>query len=442
MSRIRTLVSSTTSMTVLVSREGRPVSKAVRTAATPGRSGTTHLGVDSMVERVQTRSDNSAREPRPHRINANHARPSSWKRVQDLSWDAEDKKPPEREGPIGLKVEPRREWPSSREVRVPVSSSIEGAYHARGGCRATETVRSSVSPLTPQGVIKSYPARGPMQQYRLATAETFHCFRCGRSKTSKLVTVYGGKWERLLCNGCYGRLLSIYDIKAGSSADEDRAEAMSRLLLGEAAEDDARQAAQRLVASHARRETLSPLTLRFLGTSDLVADRIAGSPGLDWSVAVLGLCKAFELEMVTRVLDPLASSLSTQDLEGDLADPELASIARYCSGRTPRPPELGTMARFLRTAVSSKDRILTSHLLQGMRRLASRQSDGAWLVAPSGLATVSQAITMRFRNPAVHITELSEDDYHECRAMVIGANGAIWSLLMATDRIRHHAPSA
>ena len=33
---------------------------------------------------------------------------------------------------------------------------------------------------------------------------------------SKLITVYRGDWSKRLCNGCYGRLLSIYEIKAAN----------------------------------------------------------------------------------------------------------------------------------------------------------------------------------------------------------------------------------
>jgi hypothetical protein len=63
-------------------------------------------------------------------------------------------------------------------------------------------------------VIKVYPSRGPLQQYRLREATAFRCFRCGRAKTSKLVTVFAESWAQLLCNGCYGWLLSVYNVKA------------------------------------------------------------------------------------------------------------------------------------------------------------------------------------------------------------------------------------
>ena len=65
-------------------------------------------------------------------------------------------------------------------------------------------------------VKKTYAQRGPMRQYRLAASTSFRCFRCGLAKTSKLATVFREDWTHLLCNGCYGRLLSLHDIRAGS----------------------------------------------------------------------------------------------------------------------------------------------------------------------------------------------------------------------------------
>ena len=79
-------------------------------------------------------------------------------------------------------------------------------------------------------VIKAYPQRGPLQQYRLAASTSFLCSRCGADKTSKLVSTVKADWDRLLCNGCYGRLLSIWDIKAGSLEEEPRDAALLEIL--------------------------------------------------------------------------------------------------------------------------------------------------------------------------------------------------------------------
>ena len=57
-------------------------------------------------------------------------------------------------------------------------------------------------------VVKTYARQGEMQLVRLAVASEFHCSRCDTTKKAKLVAVVSGDWNRLLCNGCYGELLS------------------------------------------------------------------------------------------------------------------------------------------------------------------------------------------------------------------------------------------
>jgi hypothetical protein len=94
----------------------------------------------------------------------------------------------------------------------------------------------------PSTVTKTYPQRGPLQQFRFAEATAFSCFRCGDTKKSKLITVYNGDWSKRLCNGCYGRLLSLYEIKAGTAGDDQRAEDLAAALLSAVTLDDQRQA--------------------------------------------------------------------------------------------------------------------------------------------------------------------------------------------------------
>ena len=59
-----------------------------------------------------------------------------------------------------------------------------------------------------QRVVKTYPAHGDMRLFRLAAATEFNCSRCEATKTAELVAVLSGDWNRLLCNGCYGKLVS------------------------------------------------------------------------------------------------------------------------------------------------------------------------------------------------------------------------------------------
>jgi hypothetical protein len=325
-------------------------------------------------------------------------------------------------------------------------------HHPRPGSLTIRGGELGMARLTgvkpPFAIIKTYPVRGPLQQYRLERSYTFHCFRCAGSKTSKLIGTYSGDWERAICNGCYGRLLSFFNIKAGQGTDDERSEAMARELLQLADEDVARAALRWERARQEAATTLSALALRLLGTSEFVAQRLGESPQLDWSAAVLGLCKAFETELIMRVMKPIREAAREGDLRGDLADAELSRIARYCARDDVAPPELGTMARFFETVIRSRSRAGTSPLLQGFRKVVARQRDGAWILATDGLASATHEIATRFRNPAVHTADLGAPDYRQCRQMLSAMrafSGSLWLgrlRVPATLRPLTHDPSS
>ena len=90
----------------------------------------------------------------------------------------------------------------------------------------------------PSNIKKRYPRRGPLQQCRFAEATAFRCFRCTRIKRSKLICVYMDDWSKRLCNGCYGRLLSLYDIKSGTKTEDERATELAGTLLSMVSLDD------------------------------------------------------------------------------------------------------------------------------------------------------------------------------------------------------------
>src|SRR3954454_24092716 len=101
---------------------------------------------------------------------------------------------------------------------LPTNSLCVVGRVAATKCRRDRWRSMDLQPA-PSTIVKTYPPRGPMQQFRFAESTAFDCFRCGQAKKSKLITVYRQDWSRRLCNGCYGRLLSIYEIKAGTAPD-------------------------------------------------------------------------------------------------------------------------------------------------------------------------------------------------------------------------------
>src|SRR5215470_15998674 len=120
-----------------------------------------------------------------------------------------------------------------------------------------------------------------------ADSTAFSCFQCGNTKKSKLITVYNGNWSKRLCNGCYGRLLSLYEIKAGTAADDERAEELAAALLAVVSVDDERQSERFFRASEERAQRLSPEAVRFIATAEHVAGQLEEEPQLEWSPAVI-----------------------------------------------------------------------------------------------------------------------------------------------------------
>jgi hypothetical protein len=288
----------------------------------------------------------------------------------------------------------------------------------------------------PSTVTKTYPQRGPLQHFRFAEATSFKCFRCGEAKKSKLITVYGGDWSRRLCNGCYGRLLSIYEIKAGTAADDERAEGLLAALVSAVAVDDKRQAEVLFRASEKRAEHLSPESVRFIATAEHVAGDLQADPQLEWSPAIIGLCKAVEAEIVFRILQPLAMLASRESLGMDKSDKDLGRVAAFCADQTRKPPELGVFAHFLQTAIHSQQRRGTSALLACFLKLAAQWTGSHWLLEPQGLHNALVVLINSFRNRAAHIDELGKEDYVSCRELVIGSEGLLWKLVVATERYK------
>ena len=203
----------------------------------------------------------------------------------------------------------------------------------------------------PSTITKTYPQRGPLQQFRFAEGTAFRCFRCGNTKKSKLITVYASDWSRRLCNGCYGCLLFLYEIKAGTKADDERAEELAAALLSVVALEDQRQAERVYRTSEKRAERLSPETVRFIATAEHIAGQLQAVPQLEWSPAVIGLCKAVESEVVSRILMPLADKANGADVSAEKKDKDIGRVAAFCVDSTRKPPELGTFAHFLQTVI-------------------------------------------------------------------------------------------
>ena len=283
-------------------------------------------------------------------------------------------------------------------------------------------------------IIKTYPSRGPMQQFRLAEINGFHCFRCGQSKKSKLLVVYADDWDRLLCNGCYGRLLSIFEIKSGTKSEDEKATELAQLLLTLYSNDQVQEAERRYRLAERRADILSRDAIRFIATAEFLSHALESASDLDWSPATIGLCKAVEIEVVERIMRPLAAQLRGANLDVDRNDKDLARVARFLARPESQPPELGAFSHFLQTSLNSETRRTTSPSIQALYRLFSLLPNSSWLTNIRGFHDALVKLARDFRNRAAHLESLSDSDYRACREFVLGREGLLWRIIFATQR--------
>lgn len=283
-------------------------------------------------------------------------------------------------------------------------------------------------------IVKHYPPRGPLRQHRLAKATAFACGRCGGDKTAKLISTINDTWEPLLCNGCYGWLLSVWKIKSGTLDDAERETELARLLREQVTEDQVHRAKALLSDLDGRFARLSPEAMTMLATSEAVADGFEGRAAteLDWSAAVIGLCKAVELEVVRLLASPLRQSTVGVDLSADRADPAFRHMVDFCTGR--KHITLGQVAHFIGTLAKSPRS--GGPLAQAMRLLSSRWPRSDLLFDPTGLIGSLHELTRRYRNPAAHTGVLSRSDYLACLNLVRGAHGILPQLLDAVAPVK------
>lgn len=287
-------------------------------------------------------------------------------------------------------------------------------------------------------VTKEYPPRGPLRQFRFEKSLAFSCFRCGQNKTSKLITIYQGDWSKRLCNGCYGYLLSVFDIKSGTLDINEKVEQLS-LILTKAVNDSAvREQTKKLLLMQEKNRCLSPASMKFYATSEYVANSLSNDPGLDWSPAIIGLCKAFELELIERIITPLKELCTTiQISKVDIKDKDYGRIANYCYGNAVKPPELGVVGHFIQTAISSKERFANSDFLnKGFNGYISKRPKSNWLIDKNCLVASINTLTSSYRNKAAHIDELNRKDYDNCKSFIFGENGIMWELITSTQPIK------
>jgi len=230
-------------------------------------------------------------------------------------------------------------------------------------------------------------------------------------------------------------LLSIFEIKAGTTTDDERADQLAQALIKLVSKDDRREAEKRFCISEDRSRFLSKDTLKFIATAESVAEHLESDASLEWSPAIIGLCKGVEMEIINRVMNPLSVLVAGENLEEDKKDKDIGRVATFCTAPDRKPPELGAISHFLQTVIHSKQRRETSKLITCFLILAAEWSGSTWFLAKDGLYQSLTQLTTRFRNPAAHTDELTKEHYSQCRELTIGSNGMMWKLVLST---KHH----
>jgi hypothetical protein len=224
-------------------------------------------------------------------------------------------------------------------------------------------------------------------------------------------------------------------VKSGTRTDDARAESLGITLLAAVSADTKREAQRIFQTSEQRARFLSPESLCFVSTAEHVARQLSEERHLEWSPAAIGLCKAVESEIVSRILKPLAARATCQDLGADKRDNDLRRVAAFVADATHKPT-LGQFRYFLEVAIHSQRRRRTSKLLAAFFALCRDWVESHWILQPAGLSNALSELTEKYRNRAAHIDELSQEDYAACRSLVIGPDGMLWRIVLATQNQR------
>jgi hypothetical protein len=151
---------------------------------------------------------------------------------------------------------------------------------------------------------------------------------------------------------------------------------------------------------------------------------------------VIGFCKAVEVEVLNRLIRPLAQRSAGEDLSEDKKDKDIGRVAAFCADQNRKPPELGVFAHFLQTVIHSRFRRNKSVLIDAFLKLMAEYIGSKWILDPHGLHHVLTTLRADFRNKAAHIDELREIDYRQCRELVMGSEGILWKLVVSMEKHR------
>lgn len=286
-------------------------------------------------------------------------------------------------------------------------------------------------------IIKCHPPKGNLQLIRYDSTAPFECWRCRRTKVSKLQAIVLLERPRIICNACYGYLLSLAEIKAQDIEPWLKADKIHDLTLKEVSAKVAAQAAEKEAERRKQYwKFLSPNAIRFIGTAEHLYELMANRDDLDFSPLIVELVKSFEHECIIGFVESIRNratnaSFTENEVRIDCKDEDFGQLAKYVFGRGTKPPELGKIAHALKTFLHSKKRIQESKFLRILDTHISSCRDGDYFINEKRFVAQVDKLTQSYRNRAAHIDYMPKRAFEECRAMLMDADGALWQLVTA-----------
>ena len=297
------------------------------------------------------------------------------------------------------------------------------------------TIQTTVNAMTT--IIKRYPPKGNLQLIRYDSSAPFECWRCRKTKVSKLQAIVQLEQPRIICNACYGRLQTLAEIKAKDIEPWLKANQIHDLNLKEVSAKSAAQAAEK----EARRRKqywkfLSPKAIQFIGTAEYLYEQMADKDDLDFSPPIIELVKSFEYECLFGFVEPMKNRakkvlLTENEVRIDCQDKDFGYVAKYVFGNREKPPELGKIAYTLSTFIHSKKRTQQSKFLGILDAHISSCRDRDYFINQKRFVSQVSELTQSYRNPAAHISYMSKEQFEDCKAMLMDADGALWQLVTA-----------
>jgi len=273
-----------------------------------------------------------------------------------------------------------------------------------------------------QKITKTYPKKGPLSQFRFEKVVSFVCFRCRSSKTSKLISLYSEDWSKKLCNGCYGRLISLYEIRSKLETNENLS-ALEKHIHQMWSQYQKELSNIELEIS--KKYSYESATNKFLATAEYLKRNLPDDEFLEWSPAIICLCKAVENELIHKFINPLKTIAKNEDLTSSNFDKRTQNIEKYIFGAKDTPPEVGGVAFFTELLAKSQNFRASSPTLQILKIFSAKRPFASWFYSENGASKPLSELVKEFRNKAAHISDLTRQDFLECEKLTLMSNGIL-----------------